>query len=186
MHYGLVPLFNGETMKNLLLLGVALILAGCASSPYEYYGEKPVQDSGKYTFKTGEVKLILNTERQPEGYLDQAQLENILNEKLVGHLKEKEIYNANSNLTANVVVDYQRKFGYGDSLAKPKFTFAIEIFDDERKVGTTSIGLSTTSFGTFGNAAVNAQVGTGTWDEENEPEDIDMIAFSISHDLERF
>ena len=36
------------------------------------------------------------------------------------------------------------------------------------------------------NAAVNAQIGTGTWDEENEPEDIDMIALSISQDLAEF
>lgn len=173
-------------MKILLLLSIALVLVGCASSSYKYYGEKPNEVAGKYTFKLGDVGLTLNSERQPEGYLNQDQLEGVLGERLMSHLKEKEIYSESSNLTANVVVDYQRKFGYGDSLAKPKFSFSIEIFDGERKVGSTSTGLVTTSFGTFGNAAVNAQIGTGTWDEENEPEDIDMIALSVSKDLESF
>jgi hypothetical protein len=173
-------------MKNLLLLSVVLVLAGCASSPYEYYGEKSAQITGKYMFKPGDVKLTLSTERQPVGYLNQDQLEGVLEEKLITQLKEKEIYSENSNLTANVVVDYQRKFGYGDSLAKPQFSFTLEVFDGERKVGSTSTGPVTTSFGTFGNGVVNAQIGTGTWDEENEPEDIDMIALSISQDLEDF
>ncbi|CCK78010.1 conserved hypothetical protein [Oleispira antarctica RB-8] len=173
-------------MKNLLLLGIALILAGCASSPYQYYGEKPTQVTGKYMFKLGETTLTLNTERQPAGYLNQNQLEGVLEEKLIAHLEENEMYSESSNLTANVIVNYQRKFGYGDSLAKPKFSFTVDVFDGERKVGSTATGLVTTSFGTFGNAAVNAQIGTGTWDEENEPEDIDMIALSISQDLAEF
>ena len=173
-------------MKNILLLGMALIMSGCASSTYQYYGEKPAQVSGKYLFKLGDVKLNLNTERQPEEYLNQNQLEKVLQERLIVQLKEKQIYDKSSNLTAAIVVDYQRKFGYGDSLSKPRFSFSIEVFDGEEKVGSSSIGLVTTSYGTFGNAAVNAQIATGTWDEENEPEDIDMIALSIAQDLENF
>lgn len=171
--------------KLMAIVGV-LALVGCASTKFNYVAEKPAADADGYLFSISEVSINLISEKQPEGYLNAAQLSEVLAEKLQGRLQEKQLYSGDSSLSVNVNVDYQRKFGYGDSLARPVFTYELNIFKDGKKIASRAIGKSTTDHGYFGQAAVNAQIGTGTWDEEDEPEDIDMIAASISSDLEKF
>lgn len=172
-------------MKKLLCMLTILLATGCASS-YKLHGEKPESPTGKYSFKPGNVELVLSSEKQPEGYMDASQLKDMLSEQLVAHMKEKGIYDENSNLSADIVVNYQRNFSYGDALAKPSFGYDIIILNNREKLATRSVSGQTTYYGYFGDAAVNLQVGTGTWDEEDEPQDIDMVALSLSNDLEEF
>ncbi|MEL7400713.1 MAG: hypothetical protein AAFN68_09105, partial [Pseudomonadota bacterium] len=107
------------------LLMISVVMTGCASAPFTNVAEKPVTDSGVYAFSVGDVSVDLVAEKQPEGYLDAQQLADVLSEKVQNRLQEKGVYAADSALVVNVNVIYQRKFGYGNSLARPVFSYEL-------------------------------------------------------------
>lgn len=171
-------------MKVILTTIAVMLIAGC-SSKFQYEDGKPVAGPDGYHFSVGDVEMNLTSKKQPDGYATEEELERIFRTELKTHLQEKGIY-AEGSLSVNVVVDYERRFSFGDSLAKPHFSYDMEIYSEGRKVASRGIGKVTTSFGYFSDAAVNAQVATGAWDNEDEPEDISMMAKSVANDLEKF
>ena len=171
-------------MKVILAAISIMLLAGC-SSKFQYEDGKPVAGPDGYRFSVGDVEMNLTSKKQPDGYATEKELERIFRTELKNHLQEKGIY-SDEGLSVNVVVDYERRFSYGDSLAKPHFSYDVDIYSEGRKVASRGIGKVTTSFGYFSDAAVNAQVATGAWDNEDEPRDISMMAKSVVNDLEEF
>lgn len=167
----------------------AVVLVGCASGFQYYPGSESYRD-GPQALKDIIVNVDLHTAKSPEGYLKAPEIEALIKQDIIQNLSAdgrlKYTPDSNNGLVAKVYVNYTRRFSYGDALAKPLFSGKTTILDKDKEIGSYSYGEVTTSFGTFGDAAVNLQVGTGTWDAEDEPRDFEMVAKSVASDLDKF
>ena len=178
-------------MKNTLLLALALVLVGCSSSPYVYH-VKPTQlqsNETKYAINSVVVNLELGHGAIPgdETFATQEQLVEQFTASLTTHMKDKGIYvteKDNSQFLVDFEIDFVRTFNYGGkALNKPKISHRVSVSDNTQSLASFSRNDYTTSYGTFGDTAVSLEILASSWDEEDEPQDVDRISEYLIKDL---
>lgn len=137
-----------------------------------------------------QVDLKLQSSKHPQGYLSEAEMAAALRTEIIRLLQENKQAHydeqAAGGLTAVIQMDYLRKFSYGDAIAKPVFSGRVHVDSASGRLATHTILKSTTRYGGFSDALVNAEVSVGGWDHEDEPRDIGVIATVIVDALEQF
>jgi hypothetical protein len=170
-------------MRLTVGLGLLLVLSGCASRTVVVAdGELNREVFRQVVIE--EVKLDLTSKKQPAGYMDNVAMLNLLRDGLQKNLAEKQIASADG-VKLKITVNYERNFAYGDSLAKPHFSYVVDYVNRDGSVTpVVKTRESTSFFGYFEDGLVNAQVATGNWDFADEPRDIEMLALAITHSIE--
>ena len=179
-------------MKKTILFILALTLAGCTSRPYVYHVEPTQLQSNqtKYNINSVVVNLVLGHGAIPgdDSFATQEQLKKQFEKFLIVHMKEKGIYTTkmdDTGFSINLTIDYNRTFNYGGkALNKPNVSHSVIVVDGkQQKLASFSQKNYTTTYGTFGDVAVNVEIAAFSWDAEDEPKDIDLISKSIVKDL---
>lgn len=178
---------------QLLAMAVALGLSGCASSPYTYHVEPTplVAGQSKYVLGNVDVKLTEHFPREApvdNPYINEDELTHEFVKALQKHMAEQNILASSVDSAdgeININVDFQRNHSiYSGALAKPAISHTIEIVKDSAKLATTaSRGQYTTKYAYFQDTLVNAEISVGTWDEEDEPKDVDLISDLIVQEV---
>lgn len=184
-----ILLKQGKIMKKIIMLLSALVLAGCSSSPYVYHVEPTQLQSNEtqYDISSVKVNLVLGhgAITGDDSFVNEAALKKQFEDALVVAMKEKGIYGKASGYSVVVDIDYKRTFNLGGkALNKPEVSHTVSIIDAEnKKLASFAAGKYTTSYGTFGNAAVNIQIASFTWGAEDELKDVKVVAEVIVNQL---
>jgi len=173
-------------IKAAFLAVAAMFLAGCAST-FQYSAGSEEYRNKPLVIK---VEVRLDSAKQPKGYLTESEIAETVRADMIRLLQENNaityIENAADGLSTTVKLNYFRKFSYGDAIAKPEFSGSIYVDHGSKRLGSRSFAKATTKFGGFTDALVNAEVGVGKWDHEDEPRDLEVIASVLVSDLEGF
>ena len=179
-------------MKKITLLILALVLGGCASSPYVYHIE-PTQlksNQTKYNINSVVINLALGHGAIPgdKSFATQEELKKQFENYLIAYMKEKGIYapiSDNQGISVDIKVNYKRNFNYGGkALNKPHVSHSVIVSDNkQQKLASFSDGNYTTNHGTFKDVAVNLEIAAFSWDAEDEPKDIKLISKLIVNEL---
>ncbi|MDF1762767.1 MAG: hypothetical protein P1U57_05095 [Oleibacter sp.] len=172
------------------ILAIALI-TGCASSKFQYQEPAEAYKGKPLVLNEVIVDIDLTSAKQPAEYMTEEQMEDLLKSEIIRLTSEYDDISfdatAVDGLKAVINVDYLRVFSYGDSIAKPKFSGKVDIMKKDTLLGSRSFEKSTTSMGgAIANAAVNAQVGVGKWDEKDEPRDIEAVGITFVKIMKKF
>lgn len=176
-------------IKAAFLAVAALFLAGCAST-FQYSAGSEEYRNKPLVISSVKVEVRLDSAKQPKGYLTETEIAETVRADMIRLLQENNaityIENAADGLSTTVKLNYFRKFSYGDAIAKPEFSGSIYVDHGSKRLGSRSFAKATTKFGGFTDALVNAEVGVGKWDHEDEPRDLEVIASVLVSDLEGF
>ena len=124
--------------------------------------------------------------RQTTQFADQNERQVLFRQYLEASLKEQGLLASDKNHGTSVIVniDYKRTFNYGGkSLNKPRVSHHVVISDKNQKLASFSAKNYTTNHGTFGETAVSIEIAAFSWDQEDEPKDIELVSKSNIEDL---
>ncbi len=176
-------------IKTVTLISLLALLTGC-SSTFKYTPDANAYRNKPMVVSAVEVELNLESAKQPAGYMTETEMADALRADIIRLLQENTAIqydeNAQDGLKTVVKMSYLRKFSYGDAIAKPVFSGSVQVDSASGRLATHYIGKSTTKYGGFTDAMVNAEVAVGKWDHEDEPRDIGVIAFIVVDALEDF
>ncbi len=105
---------------------------------------------------------------------------------LESSLQEKGLLAGKSQdaLTININIDYRRNFNYGGkSLNKPKVSHQVVVTDKGTTLASFGSQNYTTKYSYFQDAAVNLEISAFSWDQEDEPKDVELISNLIIENL---
>jgi hypothetical protein len=177
--------------KKIIFPFLALIMSGCASSPYAYDVEPTPLKKGETKYSLGNVDVNLTLGHgalaDDTSFATQDKLTEQFTVALKKHLKEKGISAAtddSADALANITIDYIRTFNHGGtSLNKPVVSHQVVIRQGEQKLASFNQGKYTTEYSYLRDAAVNLEIASFQWEAEDEPEDVDLIAEMIVEEL---
>ncbi|MDN5041709.1 hypothetical protein O8C80_00050 [Aliarcobacter butzleri] len=179
-------------MKVLSYIVVAFLVTffvGCGSI-YNYKVEPTPIKKGESKFTIEEFNLKLthghgyNIENKT--FKNEEELKSSFVQFINQKLKEKNLLgSAENSYKVKINMNYERRYNYGgNALNKPYFYYSIDILDSNQKLLVSySVPLSTTKYSYAKDIAVNLEIAAFQWDAEDEPIDIDMIAFVIVREL---
>ncbi len=178
-------------LKKIIFPFLALIMSGCASSPYTYDVEPTPLKKGETKYSLGKVDVNLTLGHgalaDDTSFATQDKLTEQFTAALQKHLAEKGISAVtaeNADALANITIDYNRTFNHGGkSLNKPVVSHKVVVRQDEQNLASFSQGKYTTEYSYLRDAAVNLEIASFQWDAEDEPEDVDLIAQMIIDEL---
>ncbi|WP_115717669.1 hypothetical protein [Gallaecimonas mangrovi] len=166
----------------------ALLLAGCASSsPYTYY-VYPLPfagDQARYHLDPVAVRLKLGSGaiKGDSTFANQAELQQEFTAALKRYLKQDNLLaTAADTQAADIKIDiaYKRNYSFGGhSLVKPDVSHQVLIEKAGKKLADIHRSHYTTKYGAFKDAAVDFEIAAFSWDEKDEPKDVDLIAKNI-------
>ncbi len=171
-------------MKKTLIFTLALALTGCASSPYVYHVEPTQLQSNETKYSIGSVVVNLELGHGAiagdETFASEQELVEQFTASLMAQMKEQGVYATEagkSEFSVSFEVDYLRTYNHGGkALNKPQISHRVTVSDSTKPVASFNNDDYTTSYGTFGDAAVNIEIASFSWDEEDEPEDVEKIS----------
>ncbi len=180
------------SMKTkVMAIFIALVMTGCASSPYTYHVEPTPLVAGQSKYMLGDVHVSLieghgaPTDNAP--YATEEMLTKEFTEALNKYMKELDILAetaAVSDGTVNVDVDFTRTFHIsGSALAKPQISHTVIINKAEQPLVSVKQGPYQTKYAYLEDMAVNLEITAGNWDVEDEPRDVDLVSKLISEDI---
>ncbi|MCK6264251.1 hypothetical protein KP803_13300 [Vibrio sp. ZSDE26] len=177
-------------MKKILIPVLAVLLSACASSPYTYHVEPTPLKKKETTYNIAEVNVNLTlghgANASNERFATQEEVQQQFKKYLVRNLDEEGVLAKNSDEAVDVIVniDYVRTFNHGgESLNKPEVSHSVTISSDSTKLASFAQPKYTTKYGTFEEIAVNLEITASSWDEEDEPKDIEWISKFIAKDI---
>lgn len=178
---------------KLMAIFIVLGMLGCAASPYTYHVEPTPLVAGQSKYLLGDINVnLVEGHGAPTGdtpYASEEVLIKGFTEALTKHMKELGIL-ANSENTAdgiaNIDIDFTRTFHVmGNALAKPRISHSIIIIGATQPLASVKKGPYQTKYSSFKDIAVNLEISTGNWNEEDEPRDVDLISKLISKDISK-
>lgn len=179
-------------MNKFYIILIAVLLTGCGSGPSYTYFVKPTplkENTTKYYLGKIDVNLTLGHGAivGDKTFATQSMVTKQFKIFFIKHLKEEGVFaksKSSADAIVNVTVDYKRTYNYGGkSLNKPTVSHSIEIIQNKLKVASLSHGNYTTRHGYLKDLAVNIEIASFNWDEEDEPEDIELVAKLIAGDI---
>ncbi|CZF87029.1 hypothetical protein [Grimontia marina] len=177
-------------MKKVVTILLALFLSACASSPYQYYvNPTPIKkQQTAYKFDNIDVNLTLGHGAIPgdEVFADEKELEKQFMKYLEASLSKKGLLDKNGDdaLDVSVTIDYKRTFNIGGkALNKPEVSHRVVIHNDKEELAGFSKSKYTTKYGYLDDIAVNIEISAFSWDQDDEPRDIELISQLIVEDL---
>ncbi|KJY83089.1 hypothetical protein TW81_08735 [Vibrio galatheae] len=177
-------------MKRTIVIALAVFLAACASSPYQYYVKPTPIKKQQTVYKVDEinVNLTLGHGAIPgdNSFAGKSELQKQFKKYLESSLLEKGLLAQNEQdaLDVSVTVDYKRNFNHGGkALNKPEVSHSVTIHNEKEKLAGFSKAGYTTKYAYFDEIAVNLEISTFNWDQEDEPRDIELISKQIVDDI---
>ncbi len=182
-----------ETMKlqfPITLLFIFALLTGC-SSKYAYHVKPTPLKEGttKYYLDETNVELTLGYGALDDGRFEsKQQLTDSFKKHLIKNLKEQNILaesKSRSDALLVVNVDFHRVFNAGGkALNKPVISYSINVKNKEQvKLASFKMEKFQTSYGTFGDIAVNVKIVAFKWVAEDELKDVNLVSKMITEDL---
>jgi len=178
-----------KALSYVFVAFLVTLFVGCGSM-YDYKVEPTPIKKGEAKFVIDEFKLTLthghgrNLENQT--FKNEDELKKSFIEFLNNKLKEKNLLGDTENAyKVQIDMHYKRTYNHGgNALNKPEFWYSIDILDNnDTLLVHYSIPLSTTKYSYLKDAAVNLQIAAFQWLAEDEPTDIEMIAYTIVREL---
>lgn len=186
-----LTMWNAVTMKKLLLLLSAFVVASCVSSHHTYQADSISLKKGKSTYyvKNVTVNLTLGHGAIPgdTSFSNKEELEKQFAKSLSTALKRKgqlasDLSNADAEL--EITIDYKRTFNYGGkALNKPQISHLVNIYKDGEKLVSLNQNNYTTKYSYFKEIAVNAEIASFNWGADDELQDINLISESIADEI---
>lgn len=177
-------------MKGIITISLILLLSACASSPYTYHVKPTPIEKQKTLYKISQVSVELTL---GHGAIDgdstfatEKELKEQFRRYLESNLAEKGLLATDSSdsLAVSIDIKYKRKFNVGGkTLSKPEVSHSVVIRDSEKSLASFSKQRYTTKYAYFEDLAVNMEIIAFSWDEEDEPRDVELIAQLIIDDL---
>lgn len=178
-------------LKKLLICISVVFFVGCSSgSGYKYYVDPVpiIKGVTKYKFGSVKVHLILG-HGAIEGDTTFAS-EDMLNQEFLNDIKkfmhEQGILAAENQESpiVDISIDYTRTFNYGGkALNKPAISHQVSVSQNGKILATFGRDNYTTKYAYLKDAAVNIEIAAFLWDEEDEPQDVNLISKLIVEDL---
>jgi len=177
--------------KKYLVIGIATMLAGCASSPYQYYEESTSIEKGVTKYHLNEVNLHLTLGHGAipgdTTFVSESKLKEEFLSALLEEMKKQGVSASNDDsnaVKANVSIQYQRNFNYGGkALNKPVVSHEVLVQRDDQPLASFKSTGYTTKYPYFEDAAVSLEIASFQWGPEDEPRDVQMISKFIVEDL---
>lgn len=177
-------------MEKIVVIVVAFFLSACASSPYEYYVTPTPIKKQKTEYKVDNIYVNLTPGHGAipgDGvFANKSELQEQFKKYLEASLLQKGLLakNGKDSLDVSVTIDYKRTFNYGGkALNKPEVSHRVIIHNDKEELAGFSKSKYTTKYGFLEDAAVNIEISAFSWDQDDEPRDIELIAQLIVEDL---
>jgi hypothetical protein len=167
---------------------VVISISGCGSKINYEVKPTPLQKN-KSTYVLGKFNLFLEESSNKDitnlTYLTQDKLAESFIEKFTNQLKEQGIYG--DEYVINIDMYYERVFNIGgNKLNRPQFRYDVKILNKNNELlASYGIGLSTTKYAYFKDAAVNIEISTFNRDAEDEPEDIELICKILVENIKK-
>ena len=177
--------------RPLTLILIAVLFAGCASSPYTYHVTPTPLKSGetKYRLEDVNVNLTLGHGANPGDttFASQETLNRQFTEALRKHLEAQDILADSANRDAYSVtidIDYMRTFNYGgNSLNRPVISHSIEVHRDGQLYSSFATKAYAPKYSGLKQVAVDFQIASFNRGAEDEIEDVDLVSQLIARDL---
>ncbi|EGU32985.1 hypothetical protein VIBRN418_10898 [Vibrio sp. N418] len=177
-------------MKYFSTILALLLLSACSSSPYTYYVEPTPLKAEQTKYRLADVSVDLQLGHGAlegdESFANSEKLAQQFRSYLEQYMSENNILAGKNDHSpeVDIEIDYLRTFNYGgESLNKPEVAHSIVIYQDDNKLASFATGKYTTKYGYFDEIAVNIEISAFSWDSEDEPRDIELIAELIAKDL---
>ncbi|MEZ8826513.1 hypothetical protein AB6E04_19325 [Vibrio amylolyticus] len=177
-------------MKKILSILSVLLVSACSSSPYTYHVEPTPLKKQETKYSIAEVNVNLtqgyNGDASLEKFATQAEVQELFRKTLESNLNDAGVLARDDETEVNLVIDidYVRTFNHGgESLNKPEVSHNVTIISGSEKLASFSQGKYTTKYGYLKDLAVNMEITAFSWDEEDEPQDIELISKLIAQDI---
>ena len=178
--------------RSLSYIVVALLVTffvGCGSI-YNYKVEPTPIKKGEAKYVIEDFKLTLShghgRNLENKTFKNENELKDSFVQFINQKLKEKDLLGSTENrYKVRITLNYERRYNSGgNALNKPHFDYDIDILDNNEKLLVSySVPISTTKYSYAKDIAVNLEIAAFNWDAEDEPIDIEMIAFTIVREL---
>ncbi|GAB6261031.1 hypothetical protein L4174_022380 [Photobacterium sp. CCB-ST2H9] len=177
--------------KKSLAVGIVAILAGCSSSPYQYYEESTSIEKGitKYQLNDVNLKLTLGHGAIPGDttFASESKLKEEFYAALLEEMNKQGVLSNNNDkdaIQASISIQYQRNFNYGGkALNKPAVSHEVVVQRNGKRLASFQESGYTTKYAYFEDAAVSLEIASFQWGAEDEPRDIQMISKLIIEEL---
>ncbi|MCY7295196.1 hypothetical protein [Alteromonas sp. a30] len=177
-------------MKTVIAITLAVLLSACASSPYTYHVEPTPILKQKTPYKVSQVSVNLTLGHGAiEGdttFANKTELESQFRNYLEASLKEKGLLAAENTegLSVSFSIDFKRRFHLGGgALGKPEVSHSVVIQDGDKALASFGKRNYTTKYAYLEDLAVNLEIAAFSWDQEDEPRDIELISKLIVEEL---
>lgn len=177
-------------MKIVVMMILAMTLSACSSSPYNYHVEPTPIKKQKTSYKIANVDVNLTLGHGAiagdDTFADKATLQKQFKQYLEAGLSEKGLLakNGQDALDVSVIIDYKRTFNSGGkALNKPQVSHRVVIHNDKDKLASFAKSRYTTKYAYFEDIAVSLEISAFSWNQEDEPRDIELISQMIVEDL---
>ncbi len=176
---------------KLIAMTLALGMAGCASSSYTYHVEPTPLVAGQSKYLLGDVNVsLIEGHGAPTAsslYMDEKTLTKEFSDALKKHMKEQNVLASSAESadgSINVDINFTRTFHIsGNALAKPQIGHSITVKKDNQLLASVTKAPYKTKYAYFEELAVNTEIAVGSWDEEDEPKDVDLVSKLIINDV---
>lgn len=179
-------------MKKLIPFGAIALLSACASTSdhYMYHVQPtPIQkQQTKYRIENVDLTLTNTYEGKDDSspFASEAELQSQFFDAIRTQLSEKGLLGSveGETLDAKISINYRRRFNYGGkALNKPVVSHTVTIIENDKQLASFALSDYTTKYAYLEDLAVNTEIAAFSWDEEDEPRDINLIAKMIVEDL---
>lgn len=173
-------------LKKLCLFVMVLVITGCASKIQKIPSEAGVSE---FTLDNVNVNLILgdNAIEGDTTFASQNDLQQQFQSSITKYLKKNNLLAVEKSdgvAELNITIDYTRRFNWGGkALNKPEVSHVVDIYKGGENILTFSESGYTTKYSYLQDVAVNVQIASFTWDEKDEPKDIDLVSSLIVKDI---
>lgn len=179
-------------MRPFITMSLAvLVLAGCASSPYQYMLEPTPINKGVTKYEIQSLNVNLSEEganKDNTTFVRQSKLKQQFLNALRKYMLENNLLAKRKDTDRaklDIQIDYLRRYSLGgNSLSKPEISHQVKVLQEEVPVARFSGYKYTTKYDYLEDIAVNAQVAAFSWKAKDELKDVDLISKMLVKDLQ--
>lgn len=178
-------------MKPVIAVWLFGVLAGCATTPYEYHVEPTPIEKGVTTYRLQSLDVDLQNGRNERPVRGPHVTEDVLNEQfredIRTHLADRGLLasEGDENVVAlDIDIHYQRRFVWTTSaLVRPWISHEVEIKRDGKVLASTTSRTYTTSYHLFKDAFREIGILFLMSGPEDEREDVALVSEVLVRDL---